>query len=63
MREIWDSGHQMVLVPAEDQEALSDAIIRACATRGDESQYRTGTEERLSKFSVRHIVEEYSKLF
>ena len=62
MREIRDHEQQMVLVPPENPDALADAIISACTACANAS-YSQPSEQRLRKFSVQQIVEEYSALF
>jgi glycosyltransferase involved in cell wall biosynthesis len=58
IREIQNSGEELVLVPPENQVALAAAIISACV-----APRRHQSAQDLAQFSVPRIVEAYSNLF
>lgn len=61
--EIKECDDQLLLVPVEDPRALAEAIIAACIRPKRSPETLEQVENRMKKFSLQRLVEDYSQLF
>jgi len=61
-REILKGGKYGLLVPVEDENALSDGIIRLLKDENLRKKLSKLGQERASDFSIEHIVEQYENI-
>lgn len=63
IREVQDSGTEIVLVPPGNPTALAEAIVSVCRSNEDFPNRMTTSQSALSKFDLHQIVAEYAALF
>lgn len=63
IREVQDSGTDIVLVPPEDPSGLAEAIVSVCLGHEDSLDRMATSQSALSKFDLHRIVAEYAALF
>jgi glycosyltransferase involved in cell wall biosynthesis len=62
IREVHEATSGISLVPMENPKALADAVIKVCSSAKNTNSLRVSRVD-LRKFSLQHVVLEYSSLF